>query len=150
MTVVPMRDRKVPPSTVSAALVLIAASDILLEPTLAKSDQPTIAVIWGALVLAAFSVGLLCLAGADHDTGQGFVSRKMGLWILLWYGIVFGIATLSWRGPQTGLAAHVAVPSVLKVLWLVGAEITAFLCGWYIGSSKSARNVALRGIRALP
>src|SRR5712691_10833249 len=44
-----------------AALTFLAAAFLLLAWTLATSDRPTTAVVWGGLALAAFAFGLLCI-----------------------------------------------------------------------------------------
>ena len=55
-----------------AALTFLPAGPLLLAWTLATSDRPTTAVVWGGLALAALTFGLLCLVG-------GAIHRDLGL-----------------------------------------------------------------------
>src|SRR5712691_5457636 len=76
-----------------AALTVLAAASLLLAWTLATSDRPTTAVVWGNLALAALAFGLLCIrAGTAGRTS----------WALLRTHLV--------AGKQAGL-----VPTILEV-----------------------------------
>ena len=44
----------------------------------------------------------MCLAGASHGAGIGIARWKIGPWMLLWYAVTFGVATVTWSQPQTG------------------------------------------------
>ena len=46
-----------------AALTLLAAASLLLAWTMATSDRPTTAVVWGGLALMTLASGVLCLSG---------------------------------------------------------------------------------------
>lgn len=134
---------------VIVGLAFFAASAILLEETLATLVQPTSAVIWGGLALATYAGGLLCLLGAKWHSGVGLTSWKLGPWTLLWYGVTFGIATVSWSQPQTGTASEIAISSVLKALWLVTVGISAWSMGYVAGLGSYVRGLAVRAFTGL-
>jgi hypothetical protein len=122
-----------------------ATAVVLLDETLATSDRPTVAVVWGGVALAAYAASLLCLTEAGQRAGLGLAHWKFGPWILLWYGVVFGITTVTWGQPQTtGIAAEIAVSNVLRALWLVGVGMTAWALGYWIGPGQATRGLAAR------
>lgn len=130
-------------------LLLVAGAVVLLGETLATLDRPTVAVVWGSLGLAVYAAGLMCLAGAMHNAGFGLALWKLGPWFLLWYGLVFGIATLTWSQPQSGLATEIAVPSVLRALGLVAVGLTAWMGGYLIGPGHPLRRLATQVVEWL-
>jgi len=140
---------RVTPRLAIAGLVFVAAAIVLLDKTLATSDRPTFAVVWGGLALAVYSAGLLCLVGTVQHAGLGLARWKMGPWTLLWYGVAFGITTLTWSQPQTGTPAQVTVSSALRALWLVAVGMAAWAVGYFVGPGRSARGLATRAIGSL-
>ncbi len=132
-----------------AALTFLAAGALLLAWTLATSDRPTTAVVWGGLALTVLTFGLLCLVGGalHHDLGLG--RWKIGSLMLVWYALTYGVATVTWSQPQAGVAMEISVPSVLRALWLVAVGITAWAAGYLIGPGMPARGFAGRAVRAL-
>lgn len=131
----------------AAGFGLGAAAIAGLGVTLETLDRPAAAVVWGGLALAAFAASLLCLTGAA--AGGGLIRWKFGAWTLAWYGVVFGLTTVTWSQPQTASAAQIAVPSVLRALWLVAAGMTALAAGWCRGPGQPARRAARRVLAAL-
>lgn len=132
-----------------AALTLLAASALLLARTLATSDRPTTAVVWGGLALAVLMFGLLCLVGAVLHHGLGLSRWKIGSLMLVWYALAYGVAAVTWSQPQAGTTAEISVPSVLRALWLVAVGITAWAVGYLIGPGKPAQRFAGRAVRVL-
>jgi hypothetical protein len=137
------------PRRVIAGFVFVAAALVLLGMTLATSDRPTLAVVWGGLAFAAYAVGLMCLIGPGHRVDLGLARWKIGSWTLLWYGVVFGIATLTWSQPQTGTVGEIAVSSVLRALCLVAVAVAAWALGYCVGPGQPSRRLVTRGISAL-
>jgi len=137
------------PQRAAAGLVFVAIALVLLAETIAKSDRPSVAAVWGGLALAAYAVGLMCLVGPSQRVDLGLARWMIGPWTLLWYGVVFGIATLTWSQPQTGIAGEIAVSSVLRALWLVAVGVTAWALGYCVGPGQWSRRLAVRGMGAL-
>jgi hypothetical protein len=127
-----------------AGFALLATSFLLLGETLATSDRPTVAVVYGGLSLAGYAASLFCLAGTRRDVGLSLASWKLGPWMLLWYGLAFGVTTVTWSKQQTGVAAEISVSSVLRALCLVAVGLTAWAVGYCMGPGRPARRVAVR------
>ena len=127
-----------------AATVLFAGAIVLLSETLATSDQPTHAVVWGGLALAALAFAFLSLVGAWRGPGLGLTRWRLGSWFLLWYGVAFGLATMTWSQPQTGVSIEIDVSAVLRALWLVAVGMVLWVCGYFVGPGRLARERAGR------
>jgi hypothetical protein len=109
----------------AAAVVLVAAAGW----STAVSDQ----LLGGAVALGAFCAGLLALmsAVAGYD-GLGLRAWRIGPWSLAYGALAFGLATISWIGPQTGTAAQILPQSVLRALWLIAAAMALFTIGYCV------------------
>jgi len=116
-----------------AALTFLAAAPLLLAWTMATSDRPTTAVVWGGLALAVLAFGLLYLVGGAVHHDLGLSRWKIGSLMLVWYALAYGVATVTWSHPQTGVTTEIYLPSVLRALWLVAVGITAWSAGYLIG-----------------
>jgi hypothetical protein len=119
------------------AAMLAAAAFVLLGLALA-SGWPTTAVVWGGLALTALALAFLFALGA-HQVDIGLSRWQLGPWILLWYAIAFGLATVTWSQPQVGVATEIAVSSVLRALWLVALGLAAWMLGYIIGPGRLLR-----------
>lgn len=142
-------DARVPvtPRTTIVALGLFAAALVLLSETLVTLDRPTRAVVWGGLALATYAVGFLCLVGGRQGTGLGLIRWRFGSWILAWWSVSYGIATVTWSQSQAGtVAAQIALPSVLRALWLVAVGMTMWILGYLVGPGWPIRRLAARGV----
>ena len=124
------------PRWVITAMVLLAGAIMLAGQAWADSAQPTRAVVWGSIGLAAYAVSLLCLVGGGQGTVLGLGRWLFGSWTLLWYGVTFGLATLTWVQPQTGTSAEISVSSVLRALWLVAVGMTLWALGYFVGPGR--------------
>ena len=82
-----------------------------------------------------------------HDLGIG--RWKIGSLMLAWYALAYGVATVTWSQPQTGVATEISVSSVLRALWLVAVGITAWAAGYLIGPGMPAQRFAGRAVRGL-
>jgi len=131
------------------AALLFAAALVLCGEALSASAAPPRAVVWGALALACYAFGLVCLAQAAESAGFGFTAWKFGPWVLLWYGLAYGLATVTWNGTQISVAREIAVPSVLRALWLVAVGITFWTVGYFVGPGRPIRRLAARGMTAM-
>ena len=139
----------VAPRRIIAATVCVAAAFALCAGTLATSAVPVHAVIWGSLALACYAMGLLFLVGTKEVNGLGLSSFKFGPWILVWYGLAFGLATVTWSQPQSSTPAQVAVSSVLRALWLVAVAMTCWIVGYAVGPGYPIRHLADRVIASM-
>jgi hypothetical protein len=129
------------PRTVTTA-VLAAVAVLCLAVTLSSTDYPPHAVVWGGLALAAFALALLFRPGTRSYSGLGLAEWKIGPWLLLWYAIAFGLATVTWSQPVTGVAAEIEPSSVLRALWLVGVGLSAWMLGYLTGPGRLIRDRA--------
>lgn len=113
-------------------LLLLAAAVVLVAVagwSTAVSDQ----LLGGAVALGAFCAGLLALmsAVAGYD-GLGLRAWRIGPWSLAYGAFAFGLATISWIGPQTGTAAQILPRSVLRALWLIAVALALFTIGYCV------------------
>jgi len=134
---------------VIAATACLAATAVLCGEALAASAVATRAIVWAALALACYCLGLLFLVGAVGANGVGLSRWKFGPWILAWSVLAFGAATLTWSQVQTSTAAQIAVSSVLRALWLVAVALTCLAVGYIIGPGRPVRQLAGRAMEAL-
>jgi hypothetical protein len=129
------------PSAFIAGLLFIATALVLLGATLVTLDRPTVAVVWASVALAAYLAGLMCIMGLRYD-GLGMSQWKIGPWMLLWYCVEFGLVTVIWSGPQYGPPAEIALPNILRALWLVASGMTAWAIGYWTGPGRWAADRA--------
>jgi hypothetical protein len=132
-----------------AGLFFFATAIVPCALALGSLARPTLAVVWASLSLSAFSVALLYGIKVSHRAGWGLACWKLGPWMLLWYGIVFGITTLTWSQSQTGTSAEIAVSSVLRAMWLVAVGMAMLAIGYGTGPGRPARNFGKRAVAAL-
>lgn len=128
---------------IAGGLLLLAAAVVLVAVagwSTAVSGQ----LRFGAVALGAFCAGLLALmsAVAGYD-GLGLRAWRIGPWSLAYGAFAFGLATISWIGPQTGTAAQVLPGSVLRALWLIAVAMALFAIG-YCAVPRVARSLGRR------
>lgn len=128
------------------ALAIVA---VLVDQALTSLDQPTHAVILGGLALGCYAVGLLFLVGAFRGSDLGLVRWQFGPWVMLWYGVSFGFATVTFFQLQANTAAQITASSVLWALWLVAAGLTAWLLGYLCGPGRAASRAAARVLASM-
>jgi hypothetical protein len=130
-----------------AGTLSFAGTSVLLFQALSVSDRPTQAVVWGGIALAVYACGFLCFVGALYGCGPGLSRWRFGPWILIWYALAYGLATITWRQPQMGTTVSIIVlSSVLRALWLVAVGMTAWALGYFVGPGVLARNIAAKGV----
>lgn len=113
--------------TVAAVLTVVATSVLLVD------DQ----IVWGALALAVFCAGLLLLMSATTGgDGLGLASWRIGPWSLVWGALAFGLATITWIGPQIGSAAEILPSSILRALWMLALAMAMLTAGYCAGSYR--------------
>ena len=136
MTAITPRARTGPtvtPRWLTAAAMLLTVAIGLSGQALATEGEPTHAVVWASLGFAAYAASLLCLVGGGRGKALGLGRWWFGSWSLLWYGIAFGLATLTWVQPQTGTPAEISLSNVLRALWLVAVGMTLWAIGYFMG-----------------
>jgi hypothetical protein len=143
------RPRPIAPHWISAAAFLLAAATGLAAQALTDSVKPAHAVVWESLSFAAYAASLLCLAGGGQGKFLGLSRWRFGSWILLWYCVAFGLATLTWTQSQTGAAAEISVSSVLRALWLVAVGTTLWVLGYFTGPGRAARRSGVKVMAAV-
>ena len=131
------------------AAILLTTAILLSWQSMANADQPTLAVVWGSVGLAAYAASLLCLIGGGKGKWLGLGQWRIGSWTLLWYGVAFGLATLTWLQPQTGPEVQISLSSVLRALWLVAVGMTLWVFGYFAGPGRSATRFGKRTMATL-
>jgi hypothetical protein len=139
----------VTPHWVIAAAVLLTAAIGLSAQALSATGEPAHAVVWASLGFTAYAASLLCLVGGGQGKALGLGRWWFGSWTLLWYGIAFGLATLTWIQPQTGTPAEISASSVLRALWLVAVGMTLWVLGYLTGPGRSARRLGNKVMAAV-
>lgn len=137
-----------PRSAVSAA-VLLAGSVFMSSEADGTSDRPTVAVIWGSLGLASYAGALLRVVETRRTGDRGLRSWKLGPWSLLWTGVAFGIATVSWSQAQAGTSAEIAISNVLRALWLVAIVMSAWTAGYLVGPGSLLKRSGKKVVSSL-
>jgi hypothetical protein len=153
-------DRTVPPASVPPAavtarsasapslmaglfLVAVAAALVIMALSAASVDDQ---IWWGAIALAVYCAGLLPLMSvAAQPDGLGLASWRIGPWSLVWGALAFGLATVSWLGPQTGSSSAEILPgSILRALSMIGVALTMLMAGYCAGPYRLAATRARR------
>ena len=139
------------PRWMTITAILLAAAIILSWQGLANADagQPTRAVVWASVGLTAYAASLLTLIGGGQGSWLGLSRWRLGSWILLWYGVAFGLASLTWVQQQTGPPTQISSSSVLRALWLVAVGMTLWVIGYSIGPGRPAKRFGIRAMGAL-
>ena len=132
------------------ALALFAIAAVLLCATLATLASPTHPLVWGSLALAAYAVGFLFLVGDRQGRALGLISWWFGAWILAFWSVSFGFATVTWSRSQAPTAARqIVLPTILGTLCLVAVGMTAWVLGCLVGPVRPLRGTATRRVGAL-
>ncbi len=137
------------PARANLAPVLAAAAILLTGVTLAEHGTPSRAVVWGGLAFACYACSLLLLVTARDRIRAALAVWRLGPWMLVWYALAFGLATVTWAQPQTGTAAEVDVTSVLRALWLMAVGMTVWAAGYMLGPGQPVRRAAATAVGAL-
>jgi hypothetical protein len=136
------------PFLIAGPLVIAAAVALVTMAVSAVSVDDQIR--WGSTALAAFCGGLLLLTSqAARLDGLGLSSWRIGPWSLVWGGLAFGLATISWLGQESGPAAEIWPASVLRALWMIGTGLAMLTVGYCAGPYRLAANRARRVTDAL-
>lgn len=137
------------PARANLAPVLAAAAVLLTGVTLAERGIPSRAVVWGGLAFACYACSLLLLVTIRDRIRAALAAWRLGPWMLVWYALAFGLATVTWAQPQTGIAAEVNVINVLRALWLLAVGMTVWAAGYMLGPGQPVRRAAVTAAGAL-
>jgi len=129
-------------ATIGGLLLLAAA--VVLVTAAGWSTTVSGQLLYGAVALGAFCASLLALmsAVAGYD-GLGLRAWRIGPWSLAYGAFAFGLATISWIGPQTGTSAQILPRSVLRALWLIAVAMALFTIGYCV-VPRVARSIGRR------
>jgi hypothetical protein len=129
------------------ALIAAAAAVAALEVSaVGVNDQ----IGYGAIALALFCTGLLVLMSVVAGyPGLGLAAWRVGPWSLGWGALAFGLATLSWLGPQDGIAGEILPESVLRALWMMALAMAMLATGYCAGPYRLVARRARRATSAL-
>jgi hypothetical protein len=131
-----------------AALCLLAASAVLLGEAI-NAAVTADAVFWGGLALGSYIYGLLFVLLAVQGPGHGPASWRLGPWMMIWAGTMYGLATVTLDQVQSTMAAQIVLANVVRALWLVAAGTTMWFVGYLIGPGRLVRAGAGRGVEGL-
>jgi hypothetical protein len=113
--------------------LLLVAAAVVLVAVAGWSTAVSGQLLWAALALGTFCAGLLALMSAVAGYGGlGLRAWRIGPWSLTYGAFAFGLATISWIGPQTGAAAEILPRSVLRALWLIATAMALFTIGYCV------------------
>ena len=137
------------PRFLVAGLATVSAAAVLTVPAVSSASVDE-QIRWGSVALGTFCIGLLLLmsAVAGHE-GLGLASWRFGSWSLLWAALAFGLATVTWIGPQTGEPAEILPESMLRALWMIAVAMTMLTAGYCSGLHRLATARTLRFAGAL-
>jgi hypothetical protein len=137
------------PSSLIAALFFVATAAALTVGAMSAvliGDQ----IVWGAVALATLCTGLLLLmSAATGGDGLGLASWRVGPWSLVWGALAFGLATITWIGPQAGPAAEILPSSILRALWMLALAMVMLTAGYCAGPYRFAVAHARRAVDAV-
>ena len=129
-----------------AGLLLVSAAAVLTAEAL-SAVSASAQIRWAAVALACFCAGLLPLmALAGGHRRLGLASWRIGPWSLVWGGLAFGIATISWLSPQTaaGPSGAILPSSMLRALWMLAVALLMLTVGYCAGPYRIAAGWARR------
>jgi hypothetical protein len=131
-----------------AALGLLAAAAALLCEAL-NAPVTAEAVFWGGLALGSYIYGLLFVVLAIRGPGHGPARWRLGPWMMIWAGSMYGLGTLALDQTQNTAASEIILTNVIRALWLVAAGTTMWFAGYLIGPGRLARGAGARGVDRL-
>ena len=137
------------PSSLIAGLFLVATAAALTVGAMSAvmvDDQ----IAWGAIALATLCTGLLLLMSATTGSdGLGLASWRIGPWSLVWGALAFGLAAITWIGPQTGPQAEILPSSILRAQWMLALAMAMLTVGYCAGPYRFAVAHARRAVDAV-
>ena len=122
---------------------------VALLPTLASGYSSTSVrtqILLGSITVLLLAIAALILISALPGNGHGLARWRLGPWFLVWSALSFGIASITWLGPQTGVALRINLTSIPIALTMVAASLVAWTAGYVIGPPKSVRQLAGAGL----
>jgi hypothetical protein len=114
--------------------------------------SPSAQIRWASVALTVFCAGLLPLmAVAAGHRGLGLASWRIGPWSLVWGGLAFGLATISWLIPQTatGPSGAILPGSILRALSMLAVALVTLTAGYCAGPHRLAAARARRAAELL-
>lgn len=130
------------------ALCLLTASVGLLYAAV-NAAVTADAVFLGGLALGCYVYGLLLVALAVRGPGHGPATWRLGPWMMIWAGTMYGLATVTLDQSQGTIADQIVLANVVRALWLVAAGTTMWFWGYLIGPGRLIRAAAARGVGGL-
>lgn len=128
-----------------AAGLFLAATAVAMTAFALSAGSPGAAVTWASVALGAWCTALLLITGvfAGHE-GLGLSAWRIGPWSLAWGAVAFGLATITWTGPQAGTPGEILPSAMLRALWLTAVAFTMLAAGYCAGPFRLAGRPALR------
>lgn len=132
-------------SSSPAIPVALLIACVALLPILASGYSSTgvrTQIVLGAIAVLLLAIAGLVLINALPGNGDGLARWRLGPWFLVWSALSYGIASLTWLGPQTGVALRISLTSIPVALTMVAASLVAWTAGYVTGPPKAVRGLA--------
>jgi hypothetical protein len=139
----------VPPARLVLAAVVAAAALLLLLPGGLRVLEVREQLLVGVAVVTLLALAAMVLVPAMPGVDGGVRRWRIGPWFLLWTGVSYGLASITWLAPQTGIATRIALPSVVQALTIAAVAIVVWTVGYCIGPPRAVRQAAGKGLAVL-
>ena len=149
MTSLVVDGRRIAPRRTVLALVLGALAMVPLLPGGFSPLDVRVQLVLGSVSVSLLAAAALQLIGALPGNDRGLGRWLIGPWFLVWSGVAFGLASLTWLGPQTGSARQIALSSVLNGLTVFGVGLVAWTLGYALGPPGTLVAGTVAGLRWL-
>jgi hypothetical protein len=132
-------------SPLLAAALILTAGAVALAALAVSAVQLDDAIVWSSIAFAVYCTALLLVMAVFSDQdGLGLATWRIGPWSLVWGALAFGLATMTWIGPQVGPPAELFPASVLRALWMMAVALTMLTAGYCAGPFRLAGQPARR------
>src|SRR5262245_20691173 len=127
-------------AVVGLALAAGAVGSFLVEGMCTLDAEAEIVLAGSALIVLCLA-SLQLVTGLPHNT-FGISRWRVGPWFLLWTTLAYGIASLTWLGPQSPVVYRISLIGVHQALVIVFLAVAMWTIGYLAGPPGPIRVVA--------